>query len=294
MSSETTRPSSASTRPPTETTTPIPRLIASDLDGTFLSSIGTVSDLNAAAVLAAQDAGIPVVFATGRPARWLDVIADLPGAHPMVIVSNGAALYDLGSRQMIDTCTIEADTVRTCVDQIRASVPDAAFALESGLRFGYEPEYQTWTDGDLPEDAGLFAGTVEEILASDDYLKLLVRSLVLSADELQERISAAVGDRLTVTHSQASGLGLAEISAPGVSKAAMLERYCRQLQIPAEAVAAFGDMPNDIEMLGWVGMPHVVANAHPLLLEMNLTVVPPNDESGVGRTIVDWLEAARR
>ena len=271
--------------------TTVPRLIASDLDGTFLSSTGTVSEVNAAAVLAAQDAGIPVVFATGRPARWLDVIADLPGAHPMVIVSNGAALYDLGSRTMIDKCTLEADTVRTCVEQIKAAVPDAAFALESGLRFGYEPEYQTWTDGDLPEDAGLFVGTVEEILAADEYLKLLVRSLVLGADELSERISAVVGDQLTVTHSQAAGLGLAEVSAPGVSKAAMLERYCARLRIPAESVAAFGDMPNDIEMLGWVGMPHVVANAHPLLLAMNLTVVPPNDESGVGRTISAWLQA---
>ena len=73
-----------------------PELIVTDLDGTFLSPDGTVSAENAAAVKAAQEADIPVVFATGRPVRWLEVIADLPGAHPMVIASNGAVLYDAG------------------------------------------------------------------------------------------------------------------------------------------------------------------------------------------------------
>ena len=218
-----------------------PRLIVSDLDGTFLSSTGSVSAENSAAVLSAQEAGIPVLFATGRPARWLDVIADLPGAHPMVIVSNGAALYDLGSREMVDCTTIAPETAQASIDAIRQAVPDAVFALESGLRFGYEPAYQTWTDGDFPEDEALFCGTVEEILAADAYLKLLVRSESLGADQLLALVAAAVADRLTVTHSQASGLGLAEISAPGVSKAAMLKRYCARLQIPAEQVAAFGD-----------------------------------------------------
>src|ERR671921_258981 len=47
--------------------TGVPQLIVTDLDGTFLSPDGTVSEQNRAAVLAAQDVGIPVLFATGRP-----------------------------------------------------------------------------------------------------------------------------------------------------------------------------------------------------------------------------------
>src|ERR687890_541800 len=87
----------------------VPALVACDLDGTFLSPDGTVSELNARAVLAAQGAGIPVVFATGRPVRWLDVIADLPGAHPTVIASNGAALYDLGAGELLDRICIDPE-----------------------------------------------------------------------------------------------------------------------------------------------------------------------------------------
>src|SRR5215210_2869100 len=87
----------------------VPALIATDLDGTFLSPDGSVSEENFAAVVAAEAAGIPLLFATGRPVRWLDVIRELPGAHPMVIASNGAALYDLGSGTLIDRVCIDPD-----------------------------------------------------------------------------------------------------------------------------------------------------------------------------------------
>jgi hydroxymethylpyrimidine pyrophosphatase-like HAD family hydrolase len=51
-------------------------------------------------------------------------------------------------------------------------------------------------------------------------------------------------------------------------------------------------MPNDVSMLSWVGMPRVVANAHPALLALGFPVVPANHDSGVGTTILDWVAAA--
>ena len=48
-----------------------PRLIATDLDGTFLDPNGEVSPVNASAVLRAAELGVPFVVATGRPSRWL-------------------------------------------------------------------------------------------------------------------------------------------------------------------------------------------------------------------------------
>jgi hydroxymethylpyrimidine pyrophosphatase-like HAD family hydrolase len=68
----------------------------------------------------------------------------------------------------------------------------------------------------------------------------------------------------------------------------MLARWCQRRGVAARDVAAFGDMPNDVEMLNWVGMPYVVANAHPLLLSA-YPVVPSCAESGVGQTILGWL-----
>jgi Cof subfamily protein (haloacid dehalogenase superfamily) len=270
----------------------IPALIATDLDGTFLSPDGSVSEENSAAVVAAQAAGIPVLFATGRPVRWLDVIRDLPGAHPTVIASNGAALYDLGAGRLIDRICIDPDVALDAVLRIRVAVPDASFAFESGTRFGFEPAYRRHWPADESSDPALFQGPAEEIARVEEFVKMLVQSPTMPPDDLLRTVQAEVADTLTVTHSQVGAFGLVEVSAAGVTKATMLQRCCARLGIDAHQVAAFGDMPNDVDMLSWAGMPYIVANAHPALLELDFPVVPGNDQSGVGRTILGWLNPA--
>lgn len=263
----------------------VPRLIASDLDGTFLSPDGSVSAENAAAVRRAQAAGIAVVFATGRPVRWLEVIQDLPGAHPVVIASNGAVLYDLGSRQVLDRMVIEAETALEAVALIRAAVPGTSFGFESGALFGHEQAYVV----PAIHDSVRYVGEVAELARADGLVKLLAKNVDIGPDDLLHRVREAVGDLLTPTHSTTATTGLVELSARGVSKAAMLQRVCEREQVDAADVAAFGDMPNDLDMLSWVGMPHIVASAHPLLLQMAFTVVGSNRDSGVGRAIERWL-----
>ncbi|EFT14241.1 hypothetical protein HMPREF9622_02729 [Cutibacterium modestum HL037PA3] len=63
-------------------------LIATDLDGTFLSPDATVSPRNRAAVEAAEAAGIRVVPVTGRAIGGLRIIG--PVFHQHALVCNGA------------------------------------------------------------------------------------------------------------------------------------------------------------------------------------------------------------
>lgn len=279
-------------RPEPERSPERPSLIVSDLDGTFLSPDGTVSELNQRAVRTAQEHGIPVVFATGRPVRWLQVIADLPGAHPIVIASNGAVLYDQGTDTVLSRTCLDPEATVRAIAAIRQLLPDAAFALESGTRFGHEERYVTLALA-AATDRGVYVGTVEEMAADGDHVKMLVQHPHLDSDRLLAAIRDAVGEELTATHSAATRpqvreAGLVEISARGVNKATTLAACCEQLGVARGAVAGFGDMPNDVDMLSWVGMPHAVANAHPLLLD-RYPVVPSNAQSGVGRTILAWL-----
>jgi Cof subfamily protein (haloacid dehalogenase superfamily) len=279
---------------------PLPRLIVTDLDGTFLSSDGTVSEQNAAAVKAAQRAGITVVFATGRPVRWLEVIRDLPGGHPTVIASNGAVLYDTAAGEFLDRIFLDPALLRDSVRKIRAALPGIAFGFESGTSFAHEANYLMSPPVGLflanrqPERRGADAGTdltgdAEDLARGTDFVKMLVQHRGIRPDELLESVRELLGDALTATHSAGRDVGLVEVSAAGVSKASMLRRYCARLGVEARDVAAFGDMPNDVAMLSWAGMPHVVANAHPVLRRGQFPIVPANDESGVGRTIQGWL-----
>ncbi len=278
------------TDPAVETRPDLPRLIASDLDGTFLSPDGTVSDTNAEAVRLAARHGIPMVFATGRPIRWLAPIRDLDGLHPVVVASNGAMLYDADADEIIEQVAIDPRVAGDVTSQVRGLLPDAAFAVEQGRRFGHEVAYTTWEDSG--DDPAMFTADMPELLEAGPFIKLLIKSESMPSDELAAAVADPIADRLTVTHSSFGDIGLLEISAPGVSKASMLAAYCRRLGIDPEQVAAFGDMPNDLEMLTWSGRPYVMANAHPLLQRIGASAAGDNADSGVGRTIIELLRRA--
>ena len=118
------------------------------------------------------------------------------------------------------------------------------------LEPGFEAQYAP---------AGTRRGRAEDLF---DRLpgKLLARCSRMPAEEFHRRIEEVLGDRLR--HSFSGAVGLAEIGAPDVTKAAALDRWTVEHGYTAAQVWAFGDMPNDLPMLRWAGAGVAVANAH--------------------------------
>jgi Cof subfamily protein (haloacid dehalogenase superfamily) len=261
----------------------LPRLIATDLDGTLARSDGTISARTRAAVLGAQQAGSVFVMVTARPPRWLHDLSDLVGDHGVAIVANGAILYDVVRRKAIRTRLIEPGVALDVARAIRSEIPDVQFAIERSNRYGQEPDYlNRWPK---PEDTLVAA---VEVLLSEPAAKLLVRHPSWHSDELLARIGPVVGDRVTASHS--GGHGLVEISATGVSKAAMLADFAAEQGIPAAATIAFGDSINDLPMLAWAGTSYGVANAHADVLAVVDVVCPANDEDGVAAVLEELFQ----
>lgn len=84
------------------------------------------------------------------------------------------------------------------------------------------------------------------------------------------------------------------MSAAGATKAGALARYCEQHGIAPAHVLAFGDMPNDLPMLGWAGRSVAVANAHEDVMACVHEVTSSNDQEGVARVLERLSEVAFR
>ena len=260
-----------------------PRLIATDLDGTLVHSDGTISVRTRSAVLAAQQAGSVFVMVTARPPRWLHDLADLVGDHGIAIVANGAILYDVQQRKAIRTRLIDPGVALDVARAIRAEIPEVEFAIERSDRYGQEPHYvNRW-----PAPERTLIAAIEELL-SEPAAKLLVRHPSWPSDELLARISPVVGDRVSASHS--GGHSLVEISASGVSKAAMLADFAAEQGISAAETIAFGDSINDLPMLAWAGTSYGVANAHDDVLAVVDVVCPSNDEDGVAAVLEEFFQ----
>jgi Cof subfamily protein (haloacid dehalogenase superfamily) len=253
-----------------------PRVVATDLDGTVVRSDGTISLRTRAALVAARDAGALLAIVTGRPPRWLGGIAEATGHDGIAICANGALVYDLRSERVIGARPLDADVVRTLITGLRAAVPGVAFAVERvDGQFAHELDYHPrW----VPEDSTI-VGDLEPVL-DVPISKLLGRVEGVSSDDLLAMARAVIGEGVaTLTHSSIDGL--LEVMAYGVTKATTLEQVIGERGLEASDVVAFGDMPNDLEMLAWAGLGVAVANAHPDVLAVADEVTLSNDDDGV-------------
>jgi Cof subfamily protein (haloacid dehalogenase superfamily) len=257
-----------------------PSVVVTDLDGTVLRSDGTISDRSRDAVSAAIRAGALVLVATGRPPRWLAGIGAALGHEGLAICANGAIVYDLQRSQVVASRPVAVDVVGHVMAELRAAVPEVSFAIErvDGL-FAHEPSYHPrWS----PE-TDTFIGDLDEVLDAP-VAKVLGRREGLDSDELLALARVLVsGTEVSVTHSSIDGL--LEISARGVTKASTLEEVLAERGLGAPDVVAFGDMPNDIEMLTWAGHGVAVANAHPDVLAISDEVTSSNDDDGVAEVL---------
>ncbi|RBY96316.1 haloacid dehalogenase [Blastococcus sp. TF02-8] len=256
----------------------VPRLIATDMDGTLLRRDESISAATVAELERWREKGVPLVLATGRPPRWMHGVRDVL-RYGTAVCCNGAVLLDLEPMEIIDETPLEPDALRSITAELRAHRPTIWFAVEYGFEFRHEPVYRPRWDVDAP---GVAAAGLDEMTAVP-VAKLLARHESMTRDAFVRLVEDVVGERGTVTNSSTDAL--AEISAPGVTKAHGLAKVAARHGVGPEDVVVFGDMPNDIAAFEWVraggGRAVAMEHAHPDLLAVATDVTGGNDEDGV-------------
>jgi Cof subfamily protein (haloacid dehalogenase superfamily) len=255
-----------------------PKLVATDLDGTLVRSDGSVSDRTRDVLLAVEELGVPVVFVTGRPLRWTEVVFEYVGSHGLAVVSNGALVWDVARDEPQTVRPIEPATALEVCEELRAAVPGTTFAVEFVDGIDLEPGFVERAR--TPE--GARRAPIQELF-SRPVLKLLAKHEELDPEKFWALAEEVVQGRLVITWS--STTALLEISAPGVTKASTLAQVATQLGVEAADVIAFGDMPNDLPMLTWAGTSYAMAGAHPSVLAAADHVAPGHDDDGVAQVL---------
>jgi Cof subfamily protein (haloacid dehalogenase superfamily) len=256
----------------------LPRLVATDLDGTLVRQDRSLSPRTAGVLARIAARGTVVVLVTGRPVRWLSQVYEQLHEPLPAICANGAVVYDPDADRVLRADPLAPDLLAEVTRRLRAEVPGAVFAVEveDGRQLRHDAGWPVLWDA---EDPTIRMLTTPDEVASVPAVKLLVRAGKRDPDAFVRIVAAAIGGLAEATHSSYSGL--VEISAAGVTKAAGLAWFCERRGIEPAEVVAFGDMPNDVPMLTWAGRAVAVANAHPAVREIADDVTLSNDEDGV-------------
>ncbi len=264
----------------------MPRLIATDLDGTLLDSSGHVTSRTREVLAALDELGVPVVFTTGRPIRWMEELWSEVGGHGLAICSNGGIVYDVAQHRVRDFRPVSREVGISVADTARMAVPGTSFAIEHTSGWASEVNFPRHRDDRDERVQGDYAA-----IYRDDVVKILAVNHDLDPEEFWRQIEAAVGDQVVTTWS--SSFSLVEISAKEVTKATTLATLAAELNAGPSDVVAFGDMPNDLAMLQWAGTSYAMANAHQSVLDLADHRAPGNDEDGVAVVLSEIFGLSR-
>ena len=266
------------------------KLIAFDLDGTFLDPKKNIHPDNIKALKAAAEKGVVIVPATGRIVGGVpQQIRELPFIRYYVTV-NGAFVYD----------AVEDKAVA------RAEIPleDALSLLryEDSLGISYDCYQDGWgyMSADMYDRAGEYVtdpGILKLVLTLrtkvpelKEYLRQKgesVQKLQLYFTDMQERARQfetlpGMFPDMAFTTSVPFNI---EINSSAATKGQGLAALCKLLGIKAEEVLAFGDDRNDADMIRFAGVGVAMENAIEELRAAADWVTASNAEAGVARGI---------
>jgi Cof subfamily protein (haloacid dehalogenase superfamily) len=259
----------------------LPKLIATDLDGTLVRSDDTVAGYTHEVLARVKAAGIRVVGATGRGPRLTDLVrTDIPSADHLVM-GGGSRVVDVSDPRYPVVLRDERLPGEVLADVLARIERAAGGTLSVMIEAGDEPESPLWGD---PDPAWRYPDVVEARVRAEclsgPVIKGFARHPAHDADALLAVAREAVpADLANVTQ---SGLGYIEICPPGVDKATGLAVVATALGVDPDDVLVFGDMPNDLPMFAWAGFGRVaVANAHPAVRTAADEITLSNNEDGV-------------
>ncbi len=268
-----------------------PLLIASDVDGTLLGPLEVLTERTIDIVRRVTEDGVPFVLVSGRPPRWIAPIANPLNLTGYAVCANGAVLYEVGADRIVAVHgRLEPTLLHDTVSALDHALPGCRYAAERIGESALDPEMRNFViEPDYHNPWGDHEGTRApraEVLGHPA-IKLMISRRGMTSDEMAMAAREVLDGAVDITYSTNSGL--IEVAAHGITKATGLAEVAERLDVPAERVIAFGDMPNDVEMLSWAGHGVAMANGHRHVLDVADEVTAPNSEDGVAQVLERWF-----
>ena len=258
------------------------KLIATDMDGTLLTSDKRMPEDILTVVRALKARGTAFVIASGR--QYASLRRDLARLlGDVIFIAENGALIAEGDRQLhIDPLpeNMLADILTAAKDLcgVHAVVCRAGCALVSQDA----PESFIRDVRMYYESTQVVPDLLDACRGLDDVCKIAFCSMGNAATNALPLLERALGDRLAII---LSGQDWVDVMKKGVHKGSAMRILQNLRGVSPEECMAFGDYLNDYELLESVCESYAMENALPELKRIARHIAPSNDEDGVMRVI---------
>ena len=260
------------------------KIIALDIDGTLNSSEHKILPETKDAIIAAQEKGLRVVLASGRPTPGMMNLAkelELERFGGFVLSYNGGRITNMKTKEIIHEVFLTPEEAHEIYDLAKENnVTIMAYDGDDIITEDHDEYVQMESDINIMP-----------LRTTDDFKKAVVKktikTLTTGAPEIladvEKRYIEVFGDRFSICRSMPFFL---EVMPQGVNKALTLGRLLKELDMTPEDMVACGDGFNDVEMVKCAGFGVAMGNAVDEVKSVANYITRSNDDNG----IVDVLE----
>ena len=275
------------------------KMLAFDLDDTALDGQGKLAPETREAFIAAAEAGIEPVIASGRSFYSLpEDLLDIPGVN-YAICSNGANLFNIKTKECMEAFFLEPESVEQIV-ALADDYLDTVYldAFTRGIPHSDRRLLDTLLANDkISEHRKKY---LRKTRRAEDGIRSFIREHKTELDcmnynvfdtSLFDELTGRLKNEVENIYFTSSIPELIEISFRESGKGPGLRRMCDYLNIPLENVAAFGNADNDAEMIRLAGVGYAVANSSQVALDAADIIIGPCWENSVASAIQDIVAA---
>lgn len=263
------------------------KMIVLDLDDTLLKKDGTISPATKEMLHRAQQAGVTVVLASGRPTFGIEPVAkelDLEGTGGYMLSFNGAKIIDCTDHRELYAANLTRQQMQQLFD----------WSMEEGAYI------QTYMGDQIVASAGNPYTDIEkeitgmDILVPDDFKRYVsgdvVKAIVLQdperLKEIEKKWEPLVQGQMYMTISKPFFL---EFMNREVDKSKSIARLAELLHIPMEQVIAIGDSYNDLSMIEAAGLGVAMENGVERVKQAADYITEDNEHDGVANVIARFV-----
>lgn len=282
------------------------KLAAIDLDGTMLNQYGVVTQETKEAIERAQQKGIKIIIASGRPIDSIKTITKEIKSEKYFIAGNGAIIYDIAKDEIIYENTLKKqkvlDIIKICEENsiyynIYTEKEMIAKSLQCNVLY-YHKENLNKAEKDKTH-ISIMENIYDYIKNTDDkILKITVcdstqsifNSIIRKLKEIDEIEVLDVSHMSRKTIRQGTEeipieYYYTEISAKNVDKWNAIEFLKEKMEISTEEIIAIGDNMNDKKMIENAGLGVAMEQSTPRIKEIADKITASNDKDGVAQLL---------
>ncbi len=258
------------------------KMLVLDLDDTLLTDDYKISEKNRMKLMEAQEKGVYVVLASGRPTQAMMQYAeelDLQRFGSYIISYNGAIITDIKNNLVIFEQTLSTNEIHELHE----------FSTENNLHILSYKDNQIISETDseyidvehkltgLPlQKVNCFKTEMNQsavkCILLDDPIRL--KDFEPKLKEEKKNLSVAISKPFFL-----------EVMPKGIDKAASIKRLASKLGIQQEEIIAVGNAGNDLTMVEFAGLGVWVDNVTPELRDKADVIVASNNEDGVAEVV---------